>query len=126
MAHLHGCQKLEEYFQGICETNGLRNAEQDARPNEEDRDQTHVPIWKSWASSSSSVSFAYAQERTNVTAVNYLFPPDQMENLLSWRFVLHFIVPPSFGPAELAASLRRLSRPATVMDIVPVVRSSVL
>ena len=33
--------------------------------------------------------------------IKYLFPPDQINKLPTWRFVLHFVVPPSFGEAEL-------------------------
>jgi hypothetical protein len=27
-----------------------------------------------------------------VTEINYLFPPEEVENLPTWRFVLHFVV----------------------------------
>jgi hypothetical protein len=43
-----------------------------------------------------------------VTAINYLFPPDQIDNLPTWRFVLHFIVPESFGDADIARAKDRL------------------
>lgn len=36
-----------------------------------------------------------------MAAINYLFPPEQIDSLSTWRFVLHFIVPETFGDAEV-------------------------
>jgi hypothetical protein len=40
-----------------------------------------------------------------MTAINYLFPPDRIHELPTWRFVLHFVVPPPCDHAALAAAL---------------------
>jgi hypothetical protein len=41
-------------------------------------------------------------------AINYLFPPDQIHNLPTWRFVLHFPVPPAFNDAMLRRAIDQL------------------
>jgi hypothetical protein len=40
--------------------------------------------------------------------INYLFPPDQIHNLPTWRFVLHFMVTPQFDQAMLLRAVERL------------------
>jgi hypothetical protein len=35
------------------------------------------------------------------TSINYLFPPDQIERLPTWRFVLHFKAPSLFREGRL-------------------------
>jgi len=40
--------------------------------------------------------------------INYLFPPDQIHNLPTWRFVLHFMVTPQFDQAALQRAIERL------------------
>lgn len=40
--------------------------------------------------------------------INYLFPPDQIHNLATWRFVLHFMVTPQFDQAMLPRAVERL------------------
>jgi hypothetical protein len=37
------------------------------------------------------------------TSINYLFPPDQIHNLPTWRFILHFIAPEHFHETDLKA-----------------------
>ena len=41
-------------------------------------------------------------------AINYLFPPDQISKLPTWRFILHFIAPPGFEPAILQRAIGEL------------------
>jgi hypothetical protein len=40
-----------------------------------------------------------------MTAINYLFPPEQIHALPTWRFVVHFVVPPPFNAAALATAV---------------------
>ena len=42
------------------------------------------------------------------TAINYLFPSDQIHRLPTWRFVLHFMVPPDFRGGSLRQAIRQL------------------
>ena len=42
------------------------------------------------------------------TAINYLFPPDQIHRLSTWRFVLHFMAPPDYHPASLERAIAQL------------------
>lgn len=42
------------------------------------------------------------------TAINYLFPSDQIHRLPTWRFVLHFMVPPEFRLGALRQAIRQL------------------
>jgi hypothetical protein len=42
--------------------------------------------------------------------VTYLFPPDQINALLSWRFVLHFIAPQPFDDAALKHAVNNLKQ----------------
>lgn len=41
-------------------------------------------------------------------SINYLFPPDRIEELPTWRFVLNFEVPPGLPPTALQAAVDRL------------------
>jgi hypothetical protein len=40
-----------------------------------------------------------------MTAINYLFPPDQIHALPTWRFVVHFVVPPPYDAGALAKAV---------------------
>jgi hypothetical protein len=42
------------------------------------------------------------------SSINYLFPPDQIHNLPTWRFVLHFMVTPQFNHAMLQRAVQQL------------------
>jgi hypothetical protein len=42
------------------------------------------------------------------TSINYLFPPDQIERLPTWRFVLHFKVPAELRDGALRAAVEGL------------------
>jgi hypothetical protein len=42
------------------------------------------------------------------TAINYLFPSDQIHRLPTWRFVLHFMVPPNYEPTWLQRAVAQL------------------
>jgi hypothetical protein len=41
------------------------------------------------------------------TSINYLFPPDQIERLPTWRFVLHFKTPPLLREGGLEGGLKK-------------------
>jgi hypothetical protein len=43
-----------------------------------------------------------------MTAINYLFPPEQIHALPTWRFVVHFVVPPPHDPSALAEAVSSL------------------
>ena len=43
-----------------------------------------------------------------MAGINYLFPPDQVLNLPTWRFVLHFMVTPRFDAAVLHQAITNL------------------
>lgn len=40
-----------------------------------------------------------------MTAINYLFPPDKIHDLPTWRFVVHFKEPPPLDVAALAQAV---------------------
>ena len=40
-----------------------------------------------------------------MSAINYLFPPDQIHALPTWRFVVHFVLPGPCDPAALARAV---------------------
>ena len=42
-------------------------------------------------------------------SINYLFPPDQIEELPSWRFVLHFEAPELFRERRTRKAAEQLS-----------------
>ena len=42
------------------------------------------------------------------TSINYLFPSDQIHRLPTWRFVLHFMVPPDYQPTSLQRVVTQL------------------
>jgi hypothetical protein len=42
------------------------------------------------------------------TAINYLFPSNQITKLPTWRFVLHFMVPVDYRPEMLATAISNL------------------
>ncbi len=42
------------------------------------------------------------------SAINYLFPPDQISNLPTWRFILHFKIPDNYGPEQLQVAIHKL------------------
>ena len=42
------------------------------------------------------------------TSINYLFPPDQIGNLPTWRFVLHFKKPAWFADSKTRKALSAL------------------
>src|SRR5262245_20009711 len=42
------------------------------------------------------------------TSINYLFPPDLIENLPTWRFVLHFQAPAWFADAKTRKAMSAL------------------
>ena len=42
------------------------------------------------------------------TSINYLFPPDQINNLPTWRFALHFKAPSLFRDRKTAEAAARL------------------
>jgi len=42
------------------------------------------------------------------TAINYLFPPEQINTLPSWRFVLHFKAPKDRREAQTLAAAEQL------------------
>jgi hypothetical protein len=42
------------------------------------------------------------------TSINYLFPPDQVEALPSWKFVLHFEAPSWFRARKTAKAISAL------------------
>jgi hypothetical protein len=43
-----------------------------------------------------------------VSGINYLFPPDQIHELPSWRFVIHFIAPEPFDAKILQQAIANL------------------
>ena len=43
------------------------------------------------------------------TTINYLFPPDQIDNLPTWRFVLHFKAPAWFAGAKTKRAMSSLN-----------------
>jgi len=43
-----------------------------------------------------------------MTSINYLFPPEQVESLPTWRFIVHFRVPAEYDPASLARAIAGL------------------
>jgi hypothetical protein len=43
-----------------------------------------------------------------MASINYMFPPDQILNLPTWRFVLHFMIPPEFDDAMLRRAIDKL------------------
>lgn len=42
------------------------------------------------------------------TAINYLFPSNQITKLPTWRFVLHFMAPPDYKPSHLQTAIANL------------------
>lgn len=42
------------------------------------------------------------------SGINYLFPPDQIEKLPSWRFVLHFVATPGYHDGLLRQAIMNL------------------
>ncbi|HEY7310115.1 MAG TPA: hypothetical protein VH643_12205 [Gemmataceae bacterium] len=42
------------------------------------------------------------------SSINYLFPPDQILNLPTWRFVLHFMAPPEYHEGMLHKAIAAL------------------
>lgn len=42
------------------------------------------------------------------TSINYLFPPDQINNLPTWRFVLHFKAPQWFAGRKTKQAMSAL------------------
>lgn len=42
------------------------------------------------------------------TSINYLFPPDQIDNLATWRFILHFKVPNDFSALTASQVIGRM------------------
>ncbi len=44
-----------------------------------------------------------------MSGINYLFPPDQINSLSTWRFVIHFIAPDPFDDAILARAIANLT-----------------
>jgi hypothetical protein len=49
-----------------------------------------------------------AEEEPETQSINYLFPADQISNLPTWRFVLHFMAPIAFEPAMLERAIAQL------------------
>ena len=43
-----------------------------------------------------------------MTAINYLFPPDQIDTLPTWRFVVHFVFPPPCDADALATAIKSM------------------
>lgn len=43
-----------------------------------------------------------------MAGINYLFPPDKIEDLPSWRFYLHFIAPENYTNEMLAVAKENL------------------
>ncbi len=43
-----------------------------------------------------------------MAGINYLFPPDQVLNLPTWRFVLHFQVTPAYTEAHCQEAIAAL------------------
>lgn len=41
-------------------------------------------------------------------SINHLFPPDQISNLPTWRFILHFTLPPKFTQTDLSKAVDEL------------------
>lgn len=44
-----------------------------------------------------------------MTGINYLFPPDQVNDLPTWRFVIHFIAPSPFDETIVQQAVEKLS-----------------
>ena len=42
------------------------------------------------------------------TSINYLFPPDRIDSLPTWRFILHFKVPNDFSAVTASQATSRL------------------
>src|SRR5438874_254831 len=42
------------------------------------------------------------------TGINYLFPPDEIHNLPTWRFILHFKAPFLFRDSKVKKATERL------------------
>ena len=42
------------------------------------------------------------------TSINYLFPPDKINELATWRFVLHFIAPTLFRERKTREAIANL------------------
>jgi hypothetical protein len=43
-----------------------------------------------------------------MTAINYLFPPDQIHALPTWRFILHFVLPSGCDGSAVASAAANL------------------
>jgi hypothetical protein len=43
-----------------------------------------------------------------MSAINYLFPPDQINILPTWRFILHFTLPSEFARTNLERAIAQL------------------
>src|SRR5262245_18298874 len=43
-----------------------------------------------------------------MTAINYLFPPNQIHRLTTWRFVVHFVVPSPHDQGALTKAVAAL------------------
>jgi hypothetical protein len=48
------------------------------------------------------------------SSINYLFPPDQILNLPTWRFVLHFMAPPEYHEGMLHKAIAALKAADTL------------
>ena len=42
--------------------------------------------------------------------INYLFPPEEVENLPTWRFVLHFVVTPKYKDSVRKQAIANLKK----------------
>ncbi|MCA9061472.1 MAG: hypothetical protein KDA96_00355 [Planctomycetaceae bacterium] len=51
-----------------------------------------------------------------MAGIHHLFPPDEFQNLPTWRFVLHFVVTPQFNDHILLQVFENLSQ--TKWDII--------
>jgi len=43
-----------------------------------------------------------------MTAINYMFPPDEIHGLPTWRFVVHFVAPPPADAGAVAKAVTSL------------------
>src|SRR5205807_1462902 len=66
-------------------------------PAEADRGRHQgFPSFNVFAGGPGSLAERSATEGTTMAGINYLFPPDRVLNLPTWRFVLHFEITPAY------------------------------
>lgn len=53
------------------------------------------------------------------TSINYLFPPDKINELVTWRFVLHFIAPTFFRERKTREAISNLKAASFKMVTFP-------